>query len=107
MTFDEYYRNVYLPVHTQFGTRLCHLLGNLLTIAWVVWAITLLPGALGWFLLLCSPLVIYPVAIPSHYIFEGGKPAVLGGNMSKVSYNPLKAKYSDWRMCLDWLCGRL
>lgn len=102
MSFDDYYRNVYLPVHTKPLTRLCHLIGNVATVAWVALCLTVLHPL--W--LLAAPFVIYPFAIPSHYLFEGCKPAVLGGK-DDVPYQPLKAKYSDWRMCFEWLTGKI
>lgn len=102
MTYDAYYRDVYLPAHTKWQTRLCHLVGNIATVVWAALCLTVLHPA--WLLL--APFVIYPIAIPSHYIFEGSKPAVLGGN-DDVPYQFLKAKYSDWRMCYEWLTGKI
>lgn len=97
MTFDDYYHYIYLPVHTQFMTRLCHLIGNLATVAWVV-AVLATSMSLWWLLL--TPFVVYPFAIPSHYLFEKMPPALFSGS-------PLKAKYSDVRMCYEWVTGKL
>lgn len=108
MSYDDYYRDVYLPVHTKWWTRFCHLVGNVCTLgclAAALWWISM-GSWLGLVLLAATPFVIYPIAIPSHYLFEGSPPAVLGGKDS-VPYQPLKAKYSDWRMCFEWLTGKL
>ena len=99
MTFDDYYRDVYLPLHTKTSTRICHLIGVLVTLVWLS-GVVLTP--LWWsklLVLLLAPVVVYPFAWFGHFVFENNKPAAWT--------NPWWAKLSDFRMCYDLLMGRL
>ena len=96
MTFDDYYAE-YLSKHRDPRSRTLHLAGNIATALFIVMVLT---TGMSWWWLLLSPLVVYPFAVPGHYLFEGNKPAFLG-------MNPIYAKLSDLRMCWDMLNGRL
>lgn len=93
MNFNDYYK-VYLTYHKKLGTRLMHCLGNLATVAFIVWAIKYYPWAL-----IFSPFIIYIFAWPSHWWIEGNKPAAFK--------NPIKAKMADWKMMFDMIRGKL
>ena len=94
--FDEYYQ-LYLSKHQRPLNRLCHVLGNVATIAYAI-GVCVSSMSLWWLLL--TPLVVYPPAVLGHLLFEGSMPAFLSGN-------PLYAKLSDWRMIYDMAHGRL
>ncbi len=92
--FEEYYE-FYLSKHQNKNCRRMHLLGNIVTIAFVIWVIA---GA-HWWCLLAAPFIVYPFAIVGH-AFEGEKPAFL-------SSNPCKAKLADMKMCWEMVTGKL
>ncbi len=103
MTMDEYYHNYYLPKHTMRATRMAHLLGNTVTVVWLIVALTQTSGLTLALMLLATPFIIYPFAWISHRMFEpegGQTPAAL-------TSNPLKAKASDWRMCYEMVTGKI
>ena len=92
--FEDYYFDVYLPKHRHPLTKLCHMLGTLLT-----FLCALASAAWWWPGLLLSPLVVYPFAWLSHLLVEGNKPAAFK--------NPIWARLSDWRMCIDVVSGTI
>ena len=94
MTFKEYYR-YYLTLHTNKWTRRLHVLGQLMTIFFVVFCVK---NSL-WGALLLTPFVVYPFAWSGHYFFEKNKPAAFS--------RPLWAKVCDWVMLKDILIGRI
>lgn len=100
MNFEEYYQ-FYLSKHTNKWNRRCHFLGQIATILFVVLVVLhafwVSPWAL--LLLLLTPFVVYPFAVPGH-LFEGQLPAFF-------SSNPLYAKAADARMCWDMLTGKI
>jgi len=98
--FDDYYKEVYLPRHTKLSTRLCHFTGVAFTFWWVVVAVLASSIWATVLMLLVAPFVVYPFAIPSHYIFEKNRPALFDGH-------PIYAKLSDFRMCFDLAIGKL
>ena len=93
-TFREYYK-YYLTLHKNKWTRRMHVLGQLVTIGYVVAAFYLQI----WLLLLFTPFIVYPFAWTGHYVFEKNKPAAFK--------NPLWAKVCDWIMLKDWILGRI
>ncbi len=92
--FNEYYE-FYLDKHQSKNCRRMHLLGNVVTILFIIWAVS---SAL-WWCLLATPFIVYPFAIAGH-AFEGDKPAF-------TSSNPCKAKLADLKMCYEMITGKL
>jgi len=70
-------------------------MGNLATVAYIV--ICVLSNNL--FLLVFSPLIVYPFAWSGHFFFEKNKPAAWS--------KPLWAKGCDWIMMRDMLNDKL
>ena len=95
MNFNEYYE-FYLNKHKSPGNRRLHIVGNLLTLMFVVLVIWF--GV--WWLLLLTPFIVYLPAFPGHLFFEKNKPALF-------SSNPLWAKAADLRMMWDILRGKI
>jgi hypothetical protein len=95
MTLDEYYREHYLPLHQNKYNRRLHVLGQLLTIGFVI--VCLINSAYLWLLL--APFIVYPFAWSGHFFIEQNKPAAWSA--------PLYAKASDWLMLRDVLTGEL
>lgn len=93
MSFEEYYK-VYLTYHTKPLTRELHLLGNVATLIYILWASFNAPWAL-----LFSPFIVYLFAWPSHWWVEKNKPAAFK--------NPIKAKMADWKMTYQMIVGDL
>ncbi len=100
MSFDEYYQH-YLSLHQNVWCRRLHILGQLTTIAFLIFIITMAIKASVWFLLLLLllPFVVYIFAWTGHFLFERNKPAAFK--------NPLWAKAADWRMLWDIVRGRI
>jgi len=73
-----------------------HYLG--LTIALVCVALAIARGE--WQLLVVALAAGYGFAIPSHYIFEGNRPATFGGH-------PFWSACGDFKMYALWATGRL
>lgn len=94
MTFDDYYYNEYMPLHTKTSTRVCHYIGMIATLIWIVASFKF-----SLWLLLAAPFVVYPFAWFGHFAFEKNKPAAWS--------HPWYAKLSDWRMGWEALRGRL
>lgn len=94
MTFEEYYKN-YLELHKNKWNRRLHVIGQVVTLMFVVSCIY----NQVFFLLFASPFVVYPFAWSGHYFFEKNKPAAFK--------NPLWAKASDWVMLKDIIMGRI
>lgn len=94
MLTEEYYQ-FYLSKHQTKTCRWFHVAGNCMMLAYT--ALILL--YCSWWWLLLAPLMVYPLAFVGH-IFDGHKPAVF-------SSNPLKARLADWRMCYEFLTGKI
>lgn len=90
----EYYA-MYLTLHQNKVCRGLHVLGQFMTILWVVLCIKY---QFYWFLIL-TPFVVYPFAWSGHYFFEKNKPAAFK--------DPVKAKLADWIMLFDIIRGRV
>ena len=94
ITFEEYYK-YYLTLHQNKWTRRLHALGQLTTIAFIIFVISYHL----WPLLILSPFVVYPFAWSGHFFFEKNKPAAFS--------RPLWAKACDWVMLKDMIAGKL
>lgn len=94
MNMKEYYE-MYLTLHQNKICRRLHMLGQFMTIAWVVGCLYL---GFYWFLLL-TPFIVYPFAWSGHYFFEKNQPAAFK--------DPIKAKISDWIMLFDTVTGKI
>lgn len=94
MNMKEYYE-MYLTLHQNKVCRRLHVLGQFMTILWIVGC---LKFEYYWFLLL-SPLIVYPFAWTGHYFFEKNKPAAFK--------DPIKAKVADWIMLFDIIRGKV
>lgn len=98
MTFDEYYRNIYLPAHSRKSTKMLHMAGIVATVAWLVLALNQ-SFVIGILMLVTSPFVVYPFAWSAHAFFEKNRPLAFN--------NPVWAKLADLRMCKEILTGEL
>ena len=96
MKFNDYYE-FYLAKHQNVWNRRCHILGQVATFSFVF---CVLYFNLNLLFLLCTPFIVYPFAVPGHYLWEGNKPAFL-------SSSPLKAKLADLRMCFEMITGKI
>ena len=94
ITFKQYYEH-YLTLHQNKWCRRLHVLGQIVTIAFVVICIQYSL----WLLLIATPFVVYPFAWTGHYIFEKNKPAAFK--------NPVWAKACDWVMLKDIIIGKI
>ena len=94
MNMKEYYE-MYLTLHQNKVCRRLHVLGQFMTILWIVGC---LKFEYYWFLLL-SPLIVYPFSWTGHYFFEKNKPAAFK--------DPIKAKVADWIMLFDIIRGKV
>jgi hypothetical protein len=85
----------YVRAHSRLSTQRAHMAATLTAIGWsiaVLWQ--------GEFLLvLLAPVLAYAIAIPSHFIFQGNKPTVIG--------HPLWSAVADVHMCALLLAGRM
>ena len=96
MTFREYYKQ-YLSLHQNKTCRRLHVLGQIMTLAFLF---TVIYNGGWWLLLLPLTLfIVYPFAWTGHFYFEKNKPAAFK--------NPLWAKASDWLMLFDILRGKI
>ncbi len=100
MSLDEYYKS-YLKLHKNKNCIRMHVLGQLVTISYVIAVLiaAYIYDVKYTVLLLLSPFVIYPFAWAGHYFFEKNKPAAFS--------NPIKAKICDWKMLYDIIKGKI
>ena len=94
MNFNEYYE-YYLSLHQNKWCRRLHVLGQIITVSFLLAVIKLKT----WPLLFLVPFVIYPFAWSGHFFFEKNKPAAFS--------RPIWAKVCDWIMLRDWILGRI
>ena len=99
-TLKEYYKH-YLTLHKNKNCRRMHVLGQLVTICFVinVACVSYIKGIQYVPLLLLSPFIVYPFAWSGHYLFEKNKPAAFK--------DPIKAKLCDWIMLYDIIKGKI
>ena len=86
----------YLKAHQDPRTRASHYFGLGLAAIFVVLAF----ATANWWLFIAAFFSGYGFAIPSHYLFEGNRPATFGGH-------PFYSMAGDFRMTGLWLMGRL
>lgn len=100
MNFKDYYQ-YYLTLHKNKWNRRLHILGQLLTILYVVFILWLITkySIIYTLLLIFTPFIVYPFAWSGHYFIEQNQPAAFK--------NPLWAKASDWIMLKDILIGKI
>jgi len=94
MNFKQYYK-YYLSLHQNKWCRRLHVLGQVVTLCFLLVALKLKI----WSLLILAPFVIYPFAWSGHFFFEKNKPAAFS--------SPVWAKVCDWIMLKDWILGRV
>lgn len=94
MTFKEYYE-YYLTLHKNKWTRRLHILGQIMTILYIL---VIISNGL-WPLILLAPFIVYPFAWTGHFVFEKNKPAAFS--------RPLWAKACDWVMLKDIIIGKV
>ena len=94
MNLKSYY-SYYLTLHKNPKCRLLHVMGQFVTIIFLVVIIYYQK----YIFLFLTPFIIYPFAWSGHYFFEKNKPAAFT--------HPLYAKISDWLMLKDVLLGRI
>tara|TARA_R110000765_G_scaffold16914_1_gene46828 strand:+ start:156 stop:458 length:303 start_codon:yes stop_codon:yes gene_type:complete len=92
--FKEYYQ-YYLTLHSNPICRRLHVVGQLATIAYVVFFIT--KGE--WVPLVLAPFIVYPFAWAGHFFYEDNRPAAWS--------NPFWAKLSDFKMFWDIITRRI
>lgn len=93
-SFAEFYP-YYLSEHQHPTCRRLHLLGSLLVVATLLWAVFSASPMLLWAL----PLIGYGFAWIGHFFFEKNRPATFR--------HPLYSFIGDWVMAKDMLTGRL
>jgi hypothetical protein len=94
MKLDEYYQ-IYLGLHQNTINRRLHVIGQFITIFFIIWSIL----SQNYLMLLFAPFIIYPFAWTGHLFFEKNKPAAFN--------DPIKAKISDFIMLKDILTGKI
>jgi hypothetical protein len=94
MSYAEFWPR-YLAAHGDPRTRALHYLGT--GAGLLMLTIFLLTQV--WWLLVAAPVVGYACAWTGHVVFEHNKPETFG--------HPLWSLYSDFRMLLLFLAGRL
>jgi hypothetical protein len=95
VSFEHYYKNIYLPAHKKRGTRIAHLIGQVVTFVWFIAAIFI--GSI--IMILLTPLVVYPFAWGSHLLIEKNEPLAFTSVWA--------AKLADIRMCYEMLSGQI
>jgi hypothetical protein len=94
MTYAEFWPR-YLKAHADKRTRALHYLGTgaglLLLLAFAATG--------NWWWLMAAPVVGYAFAWTAHFAFEHNKPETFG--------HPFWSLYSDFRMLVLFLAGRL
>ena len=102
---DKLYK-MYLDNHNDPKVRLMHFIGQLATILYGAWTVSLLMtwpySLMCWLLFLLTPLIVYPFAISGHVLF--GKN---GNRPSFYKMSLLQSKRCDLKMFIDILKGKL
>ena len=99
MKIKDYYKH-YLSLHQNKICRRLHVLGQVMTILYLIIVIYLLTISLFFLpLVLLLPFIVYPFAWSGHFFFEKNKPAAFK--------HPIKAKVCDWIMLFDIIRGKV
>lgn len=99
MKIKDYYKH-YLSLHQNKICRRLHVLGQVMTILYLIFVIYLLTISLFFLpLVLLLPFIVYPFAWSGHFFFEKNKPAAFK--------HPIKAKVCDWIMLFDIIRGKV
>ena len=100
MNLEEYYKQ-YLKLHKNKNCRRMHVLGQLVTLSFVVavCVAAFIYSSKYIILLLITPFIVYPFAWFGHFYFEKNKPAAFT--------EPIKAKICDWKMLYDIIRGKI
>jgi hypothetical protein len=83
----------YLRAHSRKSTRLLHYLGSVLAM------LALILAAYDWRFIIAAPVIGYGFAWTAHVLVERNRPETFG--------HPLWSLFSDFRMLVLWLSGRL
>jgi len=94
MKLEDYYL-YYLTLHKNKKNRLCHALGQIATICFIL----IILFKYNFIFLIFSPVIIYPFVWFGHTVFEKNKPAAFS--------NPVYAKICDWIMLKDMIFNKL
>jgi hypothetical protein len=94
ITYAEFWPR-YLRAHSRPNTRLIHVIGTSLAILCLIWAV----AALDWRPLVAVPILGYGFAWAAHFLIEGNRPETFG--------HPFYSLFSDLRMLVLWVTGRL
>jgi hypothetical protein len=94
MTYAEFWPR-YLRAHTDPRTKALHFIGTGAGVVMLAVAAT----TRDWRWLVAAPLLGYACAWTAHVVFEHNKPETFG--------HPLWSLYSDFRMLMLFLVGRL
>lgn len=99
MNFKDFYV-IYLQAHKHPLTKIAHIIGNLLTVAYFSYVLLLCFSNLLFApMLLFTPFIVYPFAWSSHLYIEKNKPLAWS--------KPIWAKAADWVMMFDLLRGKV
>lgn len=93
-TFHDFYP-AYLAQHRDRNCRRMHLLGSILALLLIVYAVA--SGQWPWLLL--APLAGYGCAWIGHYCFEHNRPTAFG--------HPVYSFLGDWLMVWQMLTGKI
>ena len=97
--FDYYPK--YLLAHKNPINKFLHVIGNFLTVAYILFIVYLIVLNIYFApLLLLTPFVVYIGAWPGHFVYEKNEPATF-----KV--NPVLTKACDWIMIYELFTGKL
>jgi hypothetical protein len=94
MTYAEFWPR-YLAAHANKRTRALHYFGTGAALLMLV----AFAATRSWWWLVAAPIVGYGLAWTAHFAFEHNKPETFG--------HPFWSFYSDFRMLLLFLAGRL
>ncbi len=92
-TYDQFWLR-YLRAHARPATRAVHYSGTLLALLALVLAATA-----DWRFVFAAPLIGYGFAWTAHALLEGNRPETFG--------HPFWSLFSDFRMLLLFVSGRL
>lgn len=92
---------MYLSLHKNKWNRRLHVLGQVMTIAYIYTTITLCLKVSIYYslLLVLTPFIVYPFAWSGHFFIEKNRPAAFK--------NPIWAKVCDWIMLKDIIIGKI